>query len=421
MELTFLWTATNFPSVKIGDALAMNTQPHIINSPTRQSRPNVVVIYHFYPHYRSAVVEALARSEVADFTFVGDDHEYLHSIEPAILSDNVKFRLAPTHLIFKPFMWQWGAIKWAIKPEFDTVIMHAVPHWPCTWIGGILARMMGKRVFFWGHGYLYEPKGFKGLIRRAFYAIPNAHMFYGRIAKVIAIKHGWAPNKLHVIYNSLNTGQQRKIRDESTKDQALEVRRQIFGNDNPVAICTTRLIAIRRLDLLIDSIHTLKQSGHSVNLILVGDGPESERLKKQAQQLGVNVHFEGACYDERRIAQLVMASSVTVAPGKVGLTAMHSMVYGVPVVTHGDASDQMPEWEAIIPDKTGSLFQSGNVQSLSDAILKWTQSQFPDSNTQKECHKIIDRFWNPDFQRQAIENAVLAMDADDLRENRGHI
>ncbi len=421
MELTFLWTATNFPSVKIGDAPAMNTQPQIINSPTRKIRPNVVVIYHFYPHYRSAVVEALARSEVADFTFVGDDHEYLHSIEPAILSDNVKFRLAPTHLIFKPFMWQWGAIKWAIKPEFDTVIMHAVPHWPCTWIGGILARMMGKRVFFWGHGYLYEPKGFKGLIRRAFYAIPNAHMFYGRIAKVIAIKHGWAPNKLHVIYNSLNTGQQRKIRDESTKDQALEVRRQIFGNDNPVAICTTRLIAIRRLDLLIDSIHTLKQSGHSVNLILVGDGPESERLKKQAQQLGVNVHFEGACYDERRIAQLVMASSVTVAPGKVGLTAMHSMVYGVPVVTHGDASDQMPEWEAIIPDKTGSLFQSGNVQSLSDAILKWTQSQFPDSNTQKECHKIIDRFWNPDFQRQAIENAVLAMDADDLRENRGHI
>ena len=316
-------------------------------------------------------------------------------------------------------MWQWGSITWAIKPEFDTVIMHAVPHWPCTWIGGILARMMGKRVFFWGHGYLYEPKGFKGLMRRMFYAIPNAHMFYGRIAKVIAMKHGWTPEKLHVIYNSLNTSQQRKIRDESTKEQALEVRRQIFGNDNPVAICTTRLIAIRRLDLLLDSIHTLKERGRAVNLILVGDGPESQRLRKQAEQLNLPVHFEGACYDERRIAQLVMASNVTVAPGKVGLTAMHSMVYGVPVVTHGDAFDQMPEWEAIIPDKTGSLFQSGNVQSLSDAILKWTESQFPDAETQRACHKIIDRFWNPEFQRQAIENAVLVMDADDLMDTRG--
>jgi glycosyltransferase involved in cell wall biosynthesis len=233
------------------------------------------------------------------------------------------------------------------------------------------------------------------------------------------MKHGWTPEKLHVIYNSLNTSQQRKIRDESTKEQALEVRRQIFGNENPVVICTTRLIAIRRLDLLLDSIHTLKERGRAVNLILVGDGPESQRLRKQAEQLCVPVHFEGACYDERRIAQLVMASNVTVAPGKVGLTAMHSMVYGVPVVTHGDASDQMPEWEAIIPGKTGSLFERGDVNSLAEAIRKWTESQFPDADTQAECHKIIDRFWNPEFQRQAIENAVIGLDADDLIDTRG--
>lgn len=404
--------------MEIGDVPSMKTQTDNSNLRTHGIHPNVVVIYHFYPHYRSAIVEELARSKVADFTFVGDDHEYLNSIEPAKLSDQVKFHLAPTHLLFKPFMWQWGAITWAIKPGFDTVIMHAVPHWPCTWIGGILARMMGKRVFFWGHGYLYEPKGFKGFLRRMFYAIPNAHMFYGRISKAIAMKHGWTPEKLHVIYNSLNTSEQRKIRNKSTKEQALEVRREIFSNDNPTAICTTRLIAIRRLDLLIDSIHHLKEQGHPVNLILVGDGPESQRLKKQAQQLGVNVHFEGSCYDEQRIAELVMASNVTVAPGKVGLTAMHSMVYGVPVVTHGDASDQMPEWEAIIPGKTGSLFERGDVHSLSKAIRKWTESQFPDADTQKACYQIIDRFWNPIFQCQAIENAVLGMDADDLIDTR---
>ena len=397
----------------------MKTQPEIFESPKHGLRPKVVVIYHFYPHYRSAVVEALARSEVADFTFVGDDHEYLNSIEPAKLSGLVKFHLAPTHLLFKPFMWQWGAITWAIKPGFDTVIMHAVPHWPCTWIGGILARILGKRVFFWGHGYLYEPKGFKGLMRRMFYAIPNAHMFYGRFAKAIAMKHGWTPEKLHVIYNSLNTTEQRTIRNKSTKKEALEVRRQIFGNENPVVICTTRLIAIRRLDLLLDSIHTLKERGRAVNLILVGDGPESQRLRKQAEQLCIPVHFEGACYDERRIAQLVLASNVTVAPGKVGLTAMHSMVYGVPVVTHGDASDQMPEWEAIIPGKTGSLFERGDVSSLAEAIRNWTESQFPDADTQAECPKIIDLFWNPEFHRQAIENAVIGLDADDLIDTRG--
>ena len=62
-----------------------------------QKRRSVAIIYHFFPHYRKAVVEALARSELADFTFIGDDHEYLDSIEPAKFSDSVRFQLAPTH------------------------------------------------------------------------------------------------------------------------------------------------------------------------------------------------------------------------------------------------------------------------------------------------------------------------------------
>jgi glycosyltransferase involved in cell wall biosynthesis len=310
-----------------------------------QKRRSVAVIYHFFPHYRKAVVEALARSELADFTFIGDDHEYLHSIEPAKFSDSVRFELAPTHRLVGPFMWQWGAITWAIKPEFDTVIMHSVPHWPCTWIGAILARILGKRVFFWGHGYLYEPTGLKGLIRKLFYAIPTAHMFYGERSREIAMRHGWTRSHLHVIYNSLDVEAQRRLRAEIGPDRALQVRKQLFGDTSvPVAICTTRLIRLRRIDMLISALGKLARIGHRVNLILVGDGPEMRSLRELAEKESVTVHFEGASYDERRIAELVIASTVTVAPGKVGLTAMHSMAYGVPVISHSDADDQMPEW-----------------------------------------------------------------------------
>ena len=171
----------------------------------RVDHPSVVVIYHFYPHYRKPVVEALARSSRANFTFVGDDHEYLRSIEPATLGPDVRFRLAPTHHLFGPFMWQWGAIAWAVRSGFDTVIMHAVPHWPCTWIGGLLARMLGRRVFFWGHGYLSRPRGLKGLLRRLFYAVPSDHMVYSRLAKAYLVASGWPAERVHVIWNSLDT------------------------------------------------------------------------------------------------------------------------------------------------------------------------------------------------------------------------
>ncbi len=381
----------------------------------RPGRPQVAVIYHFFPHYRKAIVEALARSRVADFTFIGDDHEYLHSIEPAKLGDRVRFVLAPTHRVGGPFMWQWGAVTNAVDRRYDTVIMHAVPHWPCTWIGAILARMLGKRVFFWGHGYLARPRGLKGLLRRAFYALPHEHMFYGRISKAYAVEAGWDPASLHVIYNSLDLHEQEEARAAITRDMSRALRTRLFGDAaTPVVACTTRLIALRRLDLLIDALALLAGRGVRANLLLVGDGPERARLEAHARERGVRTHFEGACYDERRIAELVMASNVVVAPGKVGLTAMHAMAYGVPVVTHGDADDQMPEWEAVVPGSTGSLFGKGDVASLAAAIDPWLRGEFPSDATRDACHAMVARFWNPSYQRRAIERAVLGRPADDL-------
>jgi glycosyltransferase involved in cell wall biosynthesis len=384
------------------------------NDSSPRGRPRVAVIYHFFPHYRKAVVEALARSTVADFTFIGDDHEYLNSIEPATFSNAVKFRLAPTHHLFGPFMWQWGAITWAVKPQFDTVIMHSVPHWPCTWIGAILARLLGKRVFFWGHGYLYEPRGLKGLFRRAFHAIPSGLLLYGRRAKDFAIRAGASPENVHVIYNSLDLDQQMELLRTITPGRSAELRRLLFGADcEGAVVCTTRLIAIRRIDLLIEAVARLNASGRRIALILVGDGPERARLEALARQRGVPVHFEGACYREERIAELVSCASVAVAPGKVGLTAMHAMGYGVPVVSNDDADSQMPEWEAIIPGKTGSYYRNGDIASLASAIEYWMQAGRAEA-ARAECLRLLTRFWNPRYQRQAIERAVLGLPADDM-------
>ncbi len=380
---------------------------------TRSRR--VAVIYHFFPHYRAPVVEALARSSVAHFTFVGDDHEYLHSIEPAKLSERVDFRLAPTHLLLKPFMWQWGAITQAVRPEFDTVILHSVPHWPCTWIGGLLARMLGKRVLFWGHGYLYRPRGLKGLVRRIFYAIAHEHLFYGMLSKAYAIELGWKPEKLHVVFNSLDVDLQVRIRERRGRSGLAKTRKELFGESaTPVVICTTRLTAMRRIDLLLHAVARLNRSGTPVNVILLGDGPERVALERLAAELNVKVHFEGACYDEERIAELVLASNVTVSPGKIGLTAMHSMIYGVPVVTHDDIDDQAPEFEAIIPGKTGSLFHAGDVNSLAEVIRHWVQVPEPAPEVRIACQGIIERLWNPDYQRRVIERAVTCGPADDL-------
>lgn len=381
----------------------------------RESAPTrTVVIYHFFPHYRKAVVDMLAQSETVDFTFVGDDRDYLRSIAPAKFGEHVKFRLARTRHLFGPFMWQWGAISWAIRPEFDVVVMHAVPHWPCTWAGALLARLAGKRVIFWGHGYLYRPVGLKGLLRRLFYAIPHAHMVYGDRAKLIAESTGWPRRPVTVIYNSLDSDHQRELRNRLSARATSEVRQALFGSiGTPVVICPTRLIRVRRLDLLIEALALLAKRGAKANLILVGDGPERARLEQLAQSLDVSVHFEGECFNEERIAHLMLASNVTVAPGKVGLTAMHSMAYGVPVVTHSNADSQMPEAEAVVPGVTGSLFSEEDVAGLARSIAPWIASPARDASVESACVDAIERTWNPRNQRRLIEGAIREIQADD--------
>jgi glycosyltransferase involved in cell wall biosynthesis len=240
-------------------------------------------------------------------------------------------------------------------------------------------------------------------------------MVYGRWSKQIAIEEGFDPSKVHVIGNCLDLAAQQSALSAMPETRPEEVRIALFGESTTAVVaCTSRLTRVRRLDMLLDALVILRDKGHKTNVIIIGDGPERVNLEKQAAKLDISVAFIGACYDESRIGELLRASNVTVAPGKVGLTAMHSMAFGIPVVTHGNHEEQMPEFEAIVPGKTGALFKEGNLNSLADAIKPWIQEQWPRSQTSLDCQTIVDRFWSPKFQCAAILRAVEGHPADDL-------
>ena len=379
------------------------------------TRSQVAVVYHFFPHYRAAIVEALARSVHADFIFVGDDHDFRTGIKAATLSDNVRFILAPTRKIFGRYMWQWGALRIAWDRRFDTIVFHPGPHWPCTWIGSILARLMGKRVLFWGHGYIAAPSGMKGLARRALNAIPHAHMFYGRWAKQFAMDTGWPPEKLHVIGNSLDLAEQEKQRAAVDAESVQTLRTQLFHDPSlPTALCSCRLQPEKRIDMLVTALATLKTQGVEANLLIVGDGECRHDLERWARVAGIDTHFAGACYDEAELARFITATEVTVSPGFVGLMAMQSMAFGVPVVTHSTMAKQVPEVEAIIPGVTGDLFEWGNVEDLARVMRPFLLGEYDREATRVACHKIVERFWSPAFQLGSIERAILGYPADDL-------
>jgi glycosyltransferase involved in cell wall biosynthesis len=392
-------------------------------SARREPARRVCIAYPFFPHYRQAVFEELLRRGAHAYTLMGDDQPSEPSIRawvPTGVFAKV-FRKARVRCIGprkKAIYWQWGLVPAALDRSYDTLVIHSGVWWPTTWLMAMLGRISGKQIISWGHGYTRPENGLRGWLRRVYYKLYHQHMTYGHYGKVLLMQTGWQPEAVHVIYNSLDYAQQKHARDAIDDGQIRALRSQVLGKHEslPVAVCVTRLIAVRRLDLLLRAAKVLAEQGSPVVVLLVGDGPQRAELEKLATELGVACVFTGAIYDEAKIAKLVMMSQCMVAPGKVGLTAMTALAYGTPVVTHDDPDDQMPEWEAVIPGKTGSTFRKNDIKDLARAIGVWcrVRSEHERADTRRACIEIIEHLWNPTMQCRAVERCLAGKPANDL-------
>jgi glycosyltransferase involved in cell wall biosynthesis len=379
----------------------------------------VVIQQALLAHYRACVYNELINS---------GRHEYAFASGPGNTEPTIKTwtppattRFFPTHTYIikalnkRGIVLQPGVIKLALRSDIDVLILLGVAWHPFTWIAAILARLTGKRVLYWTQGFTRPETGLAGKVRAAFYKLPNALLLYGHYGKVMCLQRGINSTRLHVIYNSLDYPAQQRERQSVTRDELVALRNKVVGTDQlPIAICTTRLMPVRRLDLLIDAAAILKHQGREIALLIVGDGPEKAKLQAHARASGVRCTFYGACYDEAVLSRLIMMSNCMVAPGKVGLTSLHALAYGTPVVTHNNEANQMPEWEAIMPGRTGTLFADGNTQDLARAIAHWTADPWPREDVRQDCWTIVQRLWNPAMQRVIIDRAVDGAPADDL-------
>lgn len=114
---------------------------------------------------------------------------------------------------------------------------------------------------------------------------------------------------------------------------------------------------------------------------------------------------------------MIMSANVTVSPGKVGLTAMHSLAYGTPVITHDNFDAQMPEYEAIFPGKTGDFFRREDSADLARLIKIWTLKGDIRTDQEREaCYEVIEKRYNPELQRKVIESALEGKPAGDGEE-----
>lgn len=260
-----------------------------------------------------------------------------------------------------------------------------------------------KRVYLWTHGYYgKESWAEKTFWKRPMLKLADGVFTYGDFARKLMVEDGFKEDKVFPIHNSLDYDNQMKLRKEMV---ASDIYKTHFKNDNPTIIFIGRLTEVKRLDMLIDAVALLKQQGELYNVVFVGDGDMRQALetKTKEQSIENQTWFYGACYDERQNAELVYNADLCVAPGNIGLTSIHVLMFGCPAVSHDNFYYQMPEFEAIKPGFTGDFYKYGSVEGLAKTISEW----FSNNNGRREevrqaCYREIDEHWNPYYQLDVI-------------------
>ena len=244
----------------------------------------------------------------------------------------------------------------------------------------------------------------KKWIKRIYFGLADGNFLYGNYAREVAIQQGNNPDKFWVIHNSLDYDRHVQLR-ETIKPS--EIYKKHFGNNNPVLIFIGRLTKVKKLNQIFEAVALLKNKDKHYNIVLVGDGEERTKLEECATRLKIPVWFYGCCYDEAINAELIYNADMCVSPGNVGLTAIHTMTFGTPVLTHSNFSNQMPEFEAIKNGKTGVFFKEDSVEDIAENIIEWfNQPNYSRQMIRKNCMEEIDNYWTPEYQLNVLKRAL---------------
>ncbi|QVY66623.1 glycosyltransferase [Polaribacter sp. Q13] len=364
----------------------------------------VCCIFNYPPHYRKSIYELMDKELGCDFYFGKNVPGTLKAMDVSSLNGfRKKFR---NIVVKKRIIWQTGVLKLLFK-NYKNYILTVDTACLSSWIFIYTAKLLGKNVFFWTHGCNGKESSLHRIKNKLYFGPSKGLLLYGEYAKSILMEIGYKPEKLYVIANSLDYENQLKIRKSLSKN---ETYKKYFKNDFPVLLFIGRLEKKKKLSMILEVMKVLGEENLNVNCIYIGEGNEKDILVNKAKKDGLEQYswFYGACYDEYEVGNLIYNADICLSPGNVGLTAIHSLSFGTPVITHSNFSNQMPEYESITKGVSGAFFEENNLESLKNSIKDWLKKH-PTKNNElvDNCFQIIDEKYNPYYQLKVLKKAIF--------------
>jgi len=141
----------------------------------------------------------------------------------------------------------------------------------------------------------------------------------------------------------------------------------------PIVLYVGRLAREKDLDTLIDG-WRIAQPHVDADLVMLGSGPRGAQLRARAA--GLRVHWVPHVANRARLAHLVAAADLCVAPSPVetfGLSTIEALASGVPVL----CADRGGVAELVERSGAGAQFESGSAGALADGLRTLLRADLP--------------------------------------------
>ncbi len=342
----------------------------------KDARPLIALQQVCIPHYRRHLYETLGADPRFRFQVLADPSVDVPFLPLAEAPSRCEFKAAAQYLISLPhglsLSWQPIALTTMLRERPDVVVAQGSPYDLTAWMLTIAGRVIGLPVLLWTHGLQGEESGLKWMVRALLYKLSRGLLLYGEHAKHLLMAKGVAADRLHVIYNSLDDRAQATVFRRIAPEDCEGFRRVLGIDPGERLICFTgRLQPVKRLPWFLQALNLVVKQGRSVHLVLVGEGSERPVLESLARELGLTklVHFLGASFDESHLGLVLAASDLAVVPSGAGLSVMHALAYGTPVLLHDKIEEHFPEWEAVTEGETGWFYRHDDLSDCADKII----------------------------------------------------
>lgn len=276
----------------------------------------------------------------------------------------------------------------------------------------ILAKILGYKVAFFGHGKNYQsksPTGLKERFKRFWINRVDWWFAYTNRSGAAVESSGFPPERITAFNNAIDTTALVQSTREVDPAWLEQTRKEMLSNSENVAVYVGGIYNHKRIPFLLKVVEEIRAQVLDFQMIFIGGGSDAPLVEDAAKKHGW-IHYIGPKFGQDK-TNYVSLARVFLMPGLVGLAVLDSFAYGTPMVTT-DIDYHSPEIDYLEHGVNGVVVKEfESVESYAAAVIKVLQDDDYRASLQRGAAKALSTYTVDNMADRFAAGIVQALDA----------